>query len=63
VIATTGRMALMRTVVPMSFVAFKRWLGKEVPMRSPIKRRRDLAQADAVQRMLDEGLLPTHTPS
>lgn len=56
VIGATGDMALMRTISPVSFVAFKRWLaGREG--RSPLKRRRDEHQAAIVQALMDEGLL------
>jgi hypothetical protein len=57
VISSTGRMTLMRTIAPDSFVAFKRWMAKEAPHRLEPKRRRDLRQADIVQTLLDEGLL------
>lgn len=57
VIASTGRMALMRTVEPRTFVEFKRWMAEKAPDREAIKRRRDLRQADIVQAMLDDGLL------
>ena len=57
VISATGRMALMRTVAPQSFVAFKRWLATQAPDRPQAKRRRDLRQAEIVQWLLDEGLL------
>lgn len=57
VMATTGKMALMRTVAPATFVAFKRWLATQAPQRDPAKRRRDLLQADVVQQLLDERLL------
>ncbi len=56
VIGATGSMALMRTVAPTSFVAFKRWLA-ERPGRPPIKQRRDTLQAGIVQELMDEGLL------
>jgi hypothetical protein len=57
VISATGRMALMRTVAPESFIEFKRWMAHSVPTRPAPKRRRDLRQADIVQKLLDEGLL------
>lgn len=57
VISATGRMALMRTIAPESFVEFKRWMAAKVPQRLESKRRRDLRQADIVQALLDEGLL------
>jgi hypothetical protein len=57
VISATGRMALMRTVAPESFIEFKRWMVAKVPQRLESKRRRDLRQADIVQALLDKGLL------
>jgi hypothetical protein len=57
VISATGRMTLMRTIAPESFVEFKRWLATSAPQRLEVKRRRDLRQADIVQTLLDEGLL------
>jgi hypothetical protein len=58
VFSITGRMALMRTVSPAVFVAFKRWMA-ELDNRSAGKRRRDQLQADIVQELLDEGMLLT----
>lgn len=57
VIGATGRMAMMQTVAPRVFVEFKRWLAAQ-PRREALKRRRDVAQAETVQALLDEGLLP-----
>jgi hypothetical protein len=57
VISATGRMTLMRTIEPESFVEFKRWMAKKAPQRPEAKRRRDLLQADIVQKLLQEGLL------
>jgi Nucleotidyltransferase len=56
VFSVTGRMALMRTVSPAVFVAFKRWMA-ELDNRPAGKRRRDKLQADIVQQMLDEKAL------
>ena len=50
-------MALMRTISPLTFVEFKRWMAAEAPNRPEPKRRRDLRQADIVQLLIDEGLL------
>lgn len=58
VISAAGRMALMRTIAPQTFVAFKRWMADKAPQRPEPKRRRDRRQADIVQAMLDAGLLP-----
>lgn len=58
VVASTGRMALMRTIDPVAFMEFKRWMSAQAPGREAIKRRRDLRQADIVQTLLDQQLLP-----
>lgn len=60
VVAATGRMALMRTIAPLDFVRFKRWMAK-APHREVLKRSRDARQADIVQALLDEGLLRPET--
>ena len=57
VVSATGRMALMRTIAPPAFVEFKRWMAKKARHRPEAKRRRDLRQAEIVQRLLDERLL------
>ena len=57
VISATGRMSLMRTIAPETFIEFKRWMAANVPQRLESKRRRDLRQADIVQALLDDGLL------
>ncbi|EWS65408.1 hypothetical protein Y695_01336 [Hydrogenophaga sp. T4] len=56
VIGVTGKMAVMHTISPTTFVEFKRWLA-ERPNREPSKRRRDALQAQTVQGLMDEGLL------
>lgn len=57
VISASGRMTLMSTIAPEAFVEFKRWMAESAPHRPPLKRRRDLLQANIVQGLLDEGLL------
>lgn len=57
VISATGRMTLMRTIAPETFVQFKRWMAQKAPHRPEPKRRRDQRQADIVQVLLDDGLL------
>lgn len=57
VISATGRMTLMRTIAPGTFVEFKRWMAAEASNRPEAKRRRDRRQADIVQSLLDSGLL------
>jgi hypothetical protein len=55
IVATNGTMARMHTVHPATFVAFKRWMAGQ-PDRNPLKRRRDVLQADAVQVLLEQYL-------
>lgn len=57
VISATGRMTIMRTVSPHTFVKFKQWMATKAAHREPAKRRRDLLQAGIVQSLLDSGLL------
>ena len=57
VVSSTGRMALMRTIAPASFVEFKRWMATKAPQRPEAKRRRDLRQAAIVQKLLEDGVL------
>lgn len=52
VISTTGRMVLMRTVAPETFVEFKRWMAEKAARREEPKRRRDLRQAAIVQALM-----------
>ena len=53
IVARNGRMAMMRTIQPIVFVEFKRWMSG-LPDGEPIKRQRDAAQAKAVQALLNE---------
>ncbi|WP_284144044.1 GSU2403 family nucleotidyltransferase fold protein [Ottowia testudinis] len=55
-VGSTGRMAVMRTVDPRTFVEFKRWIGGQTS-RPAARRQRDARQAEIVQRLLDESLL------
>ena len=57
VVSATGRMALMRTIGPAVFVEFKRWMAGKAQHREQAKRRRDLRQADIVEKLMAEGLL------
>lgn len=57
VVASTGQMALMETINPKTFVAFKRWMAAKAPYRPEVKRRRDENQASIVEALLTEGLL------
>lgn len=52
IVASNGTMARMNTIHPATFVAFKRWMSTQTG-REPMKRRRDVLQADTVQSMLE----------
>ena len=45
----------LNTVHPTTFVVFKHWLAQQVD-RDPLKRRRDVLQAGAVQVLLEQYL-------
>ena len=60
VIGVDGSMARMRTVDPCIFLNFKRWLST-LDTRDPLKRHRDRRQADAVEQLLQQGLLASST--
>jgi hypothetical protein len=55
IVATNGSMVRMHTVHPATFVAFKRWMAGQAD-RDPLKRRRDVLQAEAVQELLEQHL-------
>lgn len=55
VVSTSGHMARMTTVAPALFVSFKRWMA-ERPDRDPVKRSRDLLQAEMVEKFAEEYL-------
>jgi hypothetical protein len=52
VVATSGQMARMETIHPGTFVKFKRWMSEQ-PERDPLKRRRDMLQADLVNELVE----------
>lgn len=56
VIGATGKMAVMHTISPATFVKFKSWLADR-PNREPSKCRRDALQAQTAQGLMDEGSL------
>jgi hypothetical protein len=58
VISVTGKMALMRTISPKAFIEVKRWMAESVPDRPQLERQRDLRQADIVQSLFDELIVP-----
>lgn len=53
VVSSNGQMARMRTISPVAFVKFKEWMSAQ-PNRDPIKRSRDIKQAEAVARLVEE---------
>lgn len=55
VVSSTGQMARMRTISPVLFVEFKRWLAGQED-RDPLKRQRDMLQADLVEELVKEYL-------
>lgn len=62
VVATNGEMARMDTIHPAAFRDFKRWMARQRD-RDPVKRRRDLLQAEAVDAMLKDRLQHLHEPN
>jgi hypothetical protein len=52
-VATSGHMARMNTISPVAFAEFKRWLARQ-PERDPLKRSRDLRQAELVEKLVAE---------
>ncbi len=55
VVATSGEMAVMRTLHPLDFVRIKRRLA-ELPDRDPQKAPKDRLQAEVVQQLWDQYL-------
>ena len=55
IVSTTGHMARMNTISPISFVRFKRWMAEQ-PDRDPMKRQRDILQANMVEELISEYL-------
>jgi hypothetical protein len=53
IVSGTGRMARMNTVSPVVFAKFKRWMGTQ-PSREPLKRQRDILQAELVEEVVAE---------
>ena len=55
IVSTTGHMARMNTVHPLLFATHKRWMSEQAS-REPLKRRRDLLQANMVGELVDNYL-------
>ena len=60
VVATTGAMATLRTIDPVSFATLKRKIASD-PQRSPLKRPKDLLQAAIVESLVAQ-FLPQWVP-
>jgi len=57
IVSVTGKMARMRTIDPLDFAKFKRWMSEQ-PNREPLKVSRDKLQASIVERVAKERLAP-----
>lgn len=55
IVSTSGHMARMNTISPKAFVDFKRWMGG-LHNRDPLKKSRDILQADLVEELVREYL-------
>lgn len=53
VVSPAGDMAWMKTIAPQNFAEFKRWLAEQ-PDRDPLKRSRDLDQANVTELLIEE---------
>jgi hypothetical protein len=53
IVSRTGRMARMNTISPVIFAKFKRWMAGQDD-RDPLKRQRDILQAELVEEMIKE---------
>lgn len=54
-VSASGRMERLTTVSPLAFCRFKRWMAQQVD-RNPMKKSRDLLQAELVERAVQEFL-------
>ena len=52
IVSTSGHMARMNTISPVVFSQFKRWISEQ-PDRDPLKRSRDVRQAEVVDALID----------
>jgi len=53
IVSSNGRMARMNTISPVVFAKFKRWMAGQ-DSREPLKRQRDILQAELVEEMVAE---------
>ena len=61
IVATDGDMARMNTLDPIAFARFKRWMS-ELQDRDPLKRRRDVLQAQLVEAVVRDYLPHLRSP-
>jgi hypothetical protein len=62
IVSSSGHMARMNTISPAVFCEFKRWMAAQTD-RNPLKRQRDLLQAEIVEQLLEEYLPQWLPPS
>jgi hypothetical protein len=62
IVASTGHMARMDTISPVLFCDFKRWMATQGD-REPMKRSRDVLQANLMDQMIDEYLPQLRRPT
>lgn len=55
IVASSGHMARMETISPLTFASFKRWMADQ-PDRDQFKRQRDILQAELVEELVREFL-------
>lgn len=55
VVSSSGHMARLNTISPVVFAKFKRWMAAQ-PDRDPLKRKRDILQAELVEELVREYL-------
>ncbi len=61
IVSSTGRMARMHTVSPVVFARFKRWMAKQ-NNRDPLKRQRDIMQAELVEELVNNFFPSVNSP-
>jgi len=60
IVAASGEMAMMRTIDPVSFVRLKRLIAVDAD-RDPMKRPKDILQADIVEKLIKDFLPQWHS--
>ncbi|MGS0740913.1 hypothetical protein ACVBEF_03605 [Glaciimonas sp. GG7] len=62
-ISATGQMTIMRKIAPESFVELTLWIAEHTKFGEAAKRRRDLHQAEIVQKLISDGLSLSGVPT